>query len=319
VVLAVKADKLSVGYESDRGVLWAVDSVDLGIAKGEVFCVVGESGCGKTTLGNTIAGLLPPYARTRGRLEVEGVTVVDGDRRDYSRIRGRVVSRIPQDPASSLNPFQTVGEQLVRVLTEVRSLREGEAKSKALELLSSVKLPTSVYDMYPHQLSGGMKQRAAIALAISTNPSIIVADEPTSALDAYLRCTIAELIKSLSLKMSITVIFITHDIKLAGSICSRIAVMYAGKIVEEGPTERILKEPLHPYTEALLNAVPRRLAKTRLQDIPGSPPSPFKYPPGCRFAPRCPYAMDICMQDPPRIVLGDGGYAYCWRRANTKS
>jgi oligopeptide/dipeptide ABC transporter ATP-binding protein len=314
VVLAVRSHGLSIGYEVEEGLLWVVDGLSVEVGVGESYCLVGESGCGKSTIGNAIAGLLPPYAVTDGVLELMGVRAIEGRLRRFNGLRGRVVARIPQDPAASLNPFLTVGEQLVNVLrAHLGNLTEDEARRRVEYLLNLVKLPTEIAEAYPHQLSGGMKQRVAIALALAPSPKVVVADEPTSALDAYLKFSIARLLKTLRSALGLTLVFITHDISLARYVCDRVAVIYAGRVVEEARTGDIVEGALHPYTKLLLRAVPRRLSSERLADIPGAPPPPGRYPPGCRFRPRCPIASEECTKDPEADEVGEGHRVYCWR------
>lgn len=314
MVLVIRSEELGIGYEYDDGVAWVVESLNLEVEHGTVTCLIGESGCGKSTIGNAIAGLLPPYARTRGRLVVADRTVIDGDKMNFTGIRGKVVVRIAQDPASALNPYLTIGEQLsIAIRTHFPELSERSVRSKALELLSDVMLSEDVYDRYPHQLSGGMKRRAAIALALAPEPKVIVADEPTSALDAYLKYAMASLLKRLQREWELTLIFITHDISVVRYICDKVVVVYAGRIVEEGTTSRCFETPLHPYLEQLLKALPQRFSKNRLADIPGMPPRPGMYPIGCKFYPRCPYVFERCRQEEPPLVNVGDGLVRCWR------
>ncbi|MEM1683024.1 MAG: ABC transporter ATP-binding protein [Ignisphaera sp.] len=314
MVLAVKSLKLYIGYELDEGIAWVVEDLNMSIESNTTYCLIGESGCGKSTIGNAIAGLLPPYAYTYGKLIVMDKNVIDEDVRRFNGIRGKIVVKIPQDPASALNPYMTIGDQLdIAVKNYFRNLSDREVKAKTLELLSEVMLDREVYDMYPHQLSGGMKQRAAIALALAPEPKIIVADEPTSSLDAYLKHAIASLLKKLQREWELTMIFITHEIPIAQYVCNRVAVIYAGRIVEEGFVSDVLQNPRHPYVELLLKAYPKRLNRERLTDIPGMPPPPGRYPQGCKFAPRCPYVFDRCrIEEPPLIALGNC-LIRCWR------
>lgn len=314
MVLAVEGKGLGVGFETERGVVWVVEGLDIYVERGITYCLIGESGCGKSTIGNAIAGLLPPYAHTRGRLSIEGVTVIDGDTRRFNGVRGRIVVKIFQDPASALNPFMTVGEQISLALKRYfPGLSDRDLKIKALEILQEVRLGEEVYNMYPHQLSGGMKQRVAIALALAPEPKIVVADEPTSALDAYLRYAIASLLKRLQKDWELTLIFITHDVDIAMHICDIVAVVYAGRFVEVGRAAEVLSSPMHPYLELLLKANPKRLSKDRLADIPGMPPPPGKYPSGCKFHPRCPYVFSRCISEEPHLIDAGDRFVRCWR------
>ncbi|MEM1645731.1 MAG: ABC transporter ATP-binding protein [Ignisphaera sp.] len=314
MVLVIEGRKLSIGYESEETTVWVVENLDINVEQGITYCLIGESGCGKSTIGNAIAGLLPPYARTSGELIISGKKVIDNNIRSFNGVRGKIVVKIPQDPASALNPFITIGEQLsLAIRSHFPNLVNKEVKEKALELLSEVRLDKDVYNLYPHQLSGGMKQRAVIALALVPEPKIVVADEPTSALDAYLRFTIASLLKKLQKEWELTMLFITHDISIAKHICDIVAVIYAGRIVELGKAEEILAIPKHPYLELLLRATPHRLSKEKLADIPGIPPPPGRYPSGCKFRPRCPYVFDRCRFEEPSLNKIDNRFVRCWK------
>ncbi len=315
MVLAVRARDLWIGYtdEEDR-TLWAVRGVSLGVEENTIYCIVGESGCGKSTLGNAIVGVLPPYAETRGVLEIYGRRVIDGETTSYAETRGRLVTLIPQNPGKALSPYLTIDDQFYYVLHSLYGWGRDKALSRARELLRIVGLdPEKVFDYYPHELSGGMQQRAAIALALATNARIVVADEPTSALDANLRLKLLKLLKDLRSRLGLTIIMITHDLLSASRLCDRIAVMYAGKIVEEAPTKKIISEPLHPYTKMLIEAVPVLGTRKKLISYLGEPPSPGEVIGGCPFHRRCPYVMDKCRErEPPQTTIGDHVVS-CWK------
>ncbi|MCX8184545.1 MAG: ABC transporter ATP-binding protein [Sulfolobales archaeon] len=304
--VVVEAEDLSLGYEDLDSVSWAVRNVCLRLARGSSLCVVGESGSGKSTLGNAIAGLLPPYVRVSGRLVIEGVEVIKGSSVvGADRIRGRVVSKIPQNPAASLNPYIRI-EQIFRdVLRDVRGIRDKNVlREETLKLISTVGLSEDVLYMYPHELSGGMSQRVAIALALAPRPSIIVADEPTSNLDAYLRGYIIRLIADLSEKLKTSLVVITHDISITEVVCRNVAVMFLGELMEYGPTRDVLKEPLHPYTSELIEAAELR----RTSQISR------KYVSGCVYYSRCPYATSKCLEQPLLVKLGNEREVKCWRK-----
>jgi len=314
MVLVVEAKRLSVGYEELDEVLWAVKGVTLEVRAGEAFCLVGESGSGKSTVASAIVGILPPHAVTDGELHVNGKLVVKGNERSYEGVRGRVVTYVPQSPGASLNPYLEIGDQFYHVLNSLYGLNRREALEKARAYLGMVGLdPEAVLDRYPHELSGGMQQRAAIALAISTGAKILVADEPTSSLDAHLRLQIVELLRRLRAEAGLTLIFITHDMLLAGTLSERIAIMYAGSLVELGPTGEVLRKQLHPYTSMLIESVPLLGVKRPLKPYAGEPPNPGELGGGCPFYDRCPRRLQVCASEPPVMKeVGDSHYVSCW-------
>jgi oligopeptide/dipeptide ABC transporter ATP-binding protein len=314
VVLAVEAKKLSVGYEESDELLWAVREVSFEVREGEAFCIVGESGSGKSTVASAIAGILPPHGVTDGELRVGGRVVVKGNERDYEGVRGRLVTYVPQSPGASLNPYLEIGDQFYYVLSSLYGLSRREAVEKARAYLRMAGLePDAVLDRYPHELSGGMQQRAAIALALSTGARILVADEPTSSLDAHLRLQIVELLKRLRAEAGLTLIFITHDMLLAGALSERVAVMYAGRLVELGPTREVLRKPLHPYTSMLIESVPVLGVKRPLKAYTGEPPSPGEPSGGCPFYERCPFRLEVCAsENPPAKEVGESRRVACW-------
>jgi oligopeptide/dipeptide ABC transporter ATP-binding protein len=310
VVLAVESKGLSIGYldEEDR-VLWVVKKVDIEIGEGEVHCLVGESGCGKTTLGNSIAGVLPPYSVTRGELIIYGRRVIKDDLRFYEGVRGKLTSYIPQNPGSSLSPYMRIWDQFWRVLRE-QGLDERFAKERATGILKTLNLDRDVLEHYPHELSGGMQQRVAIGLSLATGAKVIVADEPTSSVDAHLKLQLMRLFKDVRNTYGVTIVLITHDILLAGKVCDRISVMYAGEIVEEGDSMSVLTRPLHPYTKLLVGVVPVLGFKKKLASIPGEPPKPGFLRDGCYFYERCPFRDAICLNHVETQII-DGRRVKC--------
>lgn len=314
MVLAVEAKRLSVGYEELEELLWAVREASFEVGEGEAFCIVGESGSGKSTVASAIAGILPPHAVTDGELRIWGKLVVKGNERSYEGVRGRLVTYVPQSPGASLNPYLEIGDQFYHVLNNLYGLNRREALEKARAYLKMAGLePDAVLDRYPHELSGGMQQRAAIALSLSTGAKILVADEPTSSLDAHLRLQIVELLKRLRVEAGLTLIFITHDMLLAGALSERIAVMYAGYLVELGPAREVLRKPLHPYTSMLIESVPVLGIKRPLKTYAGEPPGPGKLGKGCPFYDRCPFRLGVCAAEtPPAKEVGESHHVACW-------
>jgi oligopeptide/dipeptide ABC transporter ATP-binding protein len=278
--------------------LWAVDSVDVAVREGETLGVVGESGCGKTTLARLLLGLLPP---SRGEIRFMGASL---------QARGRDLRRdlqvVFQDPFSSLNPRMTVGEIVERPLVVHRLGSATERRRRVAELFHSVGLAPESISRYPHEFSGGQRQRVAVARAIASSPRLIIADEPTSALDVSVQAKVLNLLKDLQASLGLTYVFISHDMRVVRHMCDRLAIMYLGRIVEEGPTEQVFSHPRHPYTRALLGAVPRldprrRRTARAVAHVEGEPPSPLQPPTGCRFHPRCPWAADRCRAEVPLL------------------
>jgi peptide/nickel transport system ATP-binding protein len=305
---AVKAKMLSIGYETDEDILWAVKDVSLEVPKNSIFCIVGESGSGKTTLGNAISGLLPPYSITRGHLIVDNILVIDNDKSNFKVIRGAVV-RIPQNPSSALNPYLRIGaifEDVVKSRT--RNLTKAEIRETISKYLSTVQLDEEVLNLYPYQLSGGMAQRVAIAMALAARPRVIVADEPTSNLDAYLRSLVGNMLRSL-VKFGITVIIITHDIVFASHVCNYITVMYGGRVVEVGGVEEVFANPLHPYTVGLIEAA--LLKKTTVNSTKINATEYCGA--SCVYEHKCPYRSESCQVMPPLKHVSRTHGVACWR------
>ncbi len=308
----LRVEGLTVHYYTLRGIVRAVEDASLEAGSGELVALVGESGCGKSTLGYSLLKLVPPPGRiVRGHVYVEDRDIVALSGEELRRARGELVSMIFQDPFTTLDPVRTIGDQLVEVMTE-HSVSEEEARARIGELLESVGLPRDLARRYPHQLSGGQRQRVAIAAAIALHPRVLVADEPTTALDVIVQKQIMDLLDDIRKKTGMAVILITHDIALAAERADKIAIMYAGKIVEYGSKESVLKDPLHPYTRGLIASVPDIDSDRWPEPIPGYPPDLRRPPPGCRFAPRCPRAMPVCKEkEPPRVKVGDHVVS-CW-------
>jgi oligopeptide/dipeptide ABC transporter ATP-binding protein len=303
------------------GTVRAVDGVTFDVNEGETLGLVGESGSGKTMTALSLLRLVPePAARiVEGQILLDGDDLVHKSEREMRRVRGRRISMILQDPQTSLNPVFTAGAQVVEAL---RALRAGNRRSlwrRAEEALRQVRVaaPAQRLRDYPHQMSGGMKQRVVGAIALAGEPHLLIADEPTTALDATIQLQYLTLLREIQRRTRLGMLFITHDFGIVARMCDRVAVMYAGRIVESGPVRVIFREPRHPYTEALMASVPR-LDETvkRLPSIEGQPPALHRLPAGCRFAPRCAYADERCRREyPPTFALGPAHEAACWRIA----
>jgi oligopeptide/dipeptide ABC transporter ATP-binding protein len=297
---------LEVTYQrSDAPPLRAVAGVDLGVERGQVVGLVGETGCGKSTLARAAVGLVRPSG---GEVRFDGRRVAPLGRRARPRDLVRL-QMVFQDPFGSLNPRRRVGEQVADGLPG----RDGRRRRRATELLEQVGLPAAAARRFPHEFSGGQRQRVAIARALAAGPSLIVADEPISALDASAQAQIANLLLSLSRELDMGLLFISHDLAIVRQVADTVAVMYLGKVVETGPTGQVWSRPAHPYTEALIGAVPPPDGAGRLPAaLPGEVPDPSRPPAGCRFRPRCPHAFDRCLEAPPLLGLAGGRRAACW-------
>ena len=301
------------------GVVRAVDGVSFALREGETLGLVGESGCGKTMTGLSVLRLLPePAGRiVRGQVLLEGEDLVTKSESEMRQVRGRRISMILQDPQTSLNPVFTVGDQLVEAL-KLHHREPAQALSRRAEdALRRVKVaaPEQRMRAYPHQMSGGMKQRVVGAIAVAGEPRVLIADEPTTALDVTIQLQYLTLLKEIQARTRLAMLFITHDFGIVARLCDRVAVMYAGRIVESGPTRALFRAPRHPYTEALMASVPRMEASmARLPSIEGQPPPLHELPDGCRFAPRCGHADDRCRREyPPTFPAGPAHEAACWR------
>jgi len=310
---------LSTHYISARGtrVTRAVDDVSLTLAEGETLGIVGESGSGKTTLALSLLRLLPPAARiVSGEIRFEGDDLLRKSDAEMRRIRGKRIAMILQDPMASLNPLFTVGDQVAEPIRVHEGVSRGSAWRRAQELLRAVRIsaPETRAREYPHQLSGGMRQRIVGAIAISCEPRLLIADEPTTSLDLTIQAQYLNLLRDLQQAHHLALIFITHNLGIVAKMCDQVAVMYAGRLVESGPVRLIYNAPAHPYTRALLESIPRLgSSRERLTAIDGQPPDPTALPGGCAFHPRCPKAMDRCRAEaPPEFVVSGSQTARCW-------
>lgn len=296
---------LTVVYQTDDEVIHAVNSLDLDLYYGESLGLVGETGAGKTTTALSILQLVsdPPGRITAGKILFEGEDLLKADKKAMRRYRGNEISMIFQDPMTSLNPVYTVGAQIAEVIKSHNSISNAQAKERAIEMLEMVGIPGERYDEYPHQFSGGMKQRVVIAMSIACEPRLILADEPTTALDVTIQAQVLELMNELKEKLQTSMVLITHDLGVVAQVCDRVAIMYAGEIVESGEISQVYEHPMHPYTIGLFGSIPS-LEDTaeRLSPIKGQMPDPADLPKGCSFWPRCPYAGEVCREKPPEIL-----------------
>ena len=312
-------ENLKLYYYTSKGVVKAVDDISFTLKKGETLGLVGESGCGKTTTGFALLKMpTPPGKIVGGRIEVDGIDITPLRENEMRRnIRWEKISMVFQGAMNTLTPVYTIGKQMMETLQEHREMERDEARKRIEKYLNLVGLSGDIVKRYPHELSGGMKQRIAIATALFLEPKVIICDEPTTALDVIVQAQIINLLKDLKEKLDLSFIFITHDLATEAEVSDRIAVMYAGKIVEIGTNQQIYGEqgPCHPYTRNLLAATPRLHAKvSELSFIPGAPPDLLEPPSGCRFHPRCTLAMDKCKEEePPLIEIEEEHMVACWR------
>ncbi len=314
--------ELSVCFQLGGMALGAVNGVDFQLALGETLCLLGESGSGKTVTMRALIRLLPPTAQITGRVVLDGIDVMGLDADELRKIRGTKVSMIFQDPMTALDPVFTIGGQIAEVVVSHEGLSRSAARARALELLDLVQIPSARrrLDAYPHELSGGLRQRAMIALALSCRPKLLLADEPTTALDATVQIQILLLLRELQRELGMATMFVTHDLGVACEVADRVAVMYAGRFVETGTIAEVINTPRHPYTIGLLNStVHAGTQKGPLTPIPGAPPDPSDMPPGCAFAPRCPRAVPACIERIPELAeIEPGRQARCPRIAEAE-
>ncbi len=315
-VLAV--DGLYVSFAGETGKAVVVQDVSFELAHGETMALVGESGCGKSVTALSVLGLIDPPGRIEnGSIRLNGEELIGRSETELRELRGSRIGMVFQEPMTSLNPVFTIGFQIGEVLTSHKGMNEEQARTETIGLLRQVGIPSPErrIDQYPHELSGGMKQRAMIAMALACRPGLLIADEPTTAVDVTIQAQILQLLRDVQHEMGMSVLLITHNLGVVAHFAQRVAVMYAGQIAEQANVEQLFASPAHPYTRALLEALPHPGHKgERLQSIEGTVPAPQEYAPGCRFCTRCPEVMDRCTGEiPPRVEIAAGHHVSCWR------
>jgi peptide/nickel transport system ATP-binding protein len=327
VTARLEVEDLSVRFRTDEGPVLAVSDLSFSVEDGEILALVGESGCGKSMTAMALLDLIPPNASRSGRIQLSGRDISNLPAKQMQEIRGREMSMIFQEPMTSLNPAFTIGFQVAEVLRRHEGLSRAEARDRAVELLDLVRMPAAAKRVgeYPHQLSGGMRQRVMIAIAVACNPKVLIADEPTTALDVTIQAQILDIMRDLRTRLGTSVIMITHDLGVVADIADQVLVMYAGHKIEAGPTDELFAHPQHPYTLGLLGAVPRPDLVTsggdqRLKEIAGIVPVMRAEPTACVFAPRCPRVDDICRASmPPLGRTGHDQHVACFHPGAEKS
>ncbi|HEY4833907.1 MAG TPA: ABC transporter ATP-binding protein [Bradyrhizobium sp.] len=314
---AIDVENLAVRFQQRDRTIHAVNGVSFRLARGEVLGILGESGSGKTVALRSLMRLLPHNCAIAGRVVLDGEDVTAASESRLEELRGNRIAMIFQEPATALDPVFTIGQQIIETLVRHLGMPRRDARRRALEWLERVQIPSARrrLDSYPHEMSGGMRQRAMIALALSCSPTVLLADEPTTALDVTVQIQILLLLRELQRELGMAVIFVTHDVGAAVEVSDRLAVMYAGRFVETGAVRDVLRKRAHPYTEGLLAANLHGVEPgSRLMTIAGAPPNLAALPPGCSFAPRCAYALPLCGETMPApVICGDGHVARCWR------
>jgi len=313
-ILEVK--DLKIGFKQDKKEITIVNGISLQLEKGKTLGIVGESGCGKSMTSLSLMGLLPPGVDWQnGDIYIDQAQINKKSKKDWRKIRGKKISMIFQEPMSSLNPVYKVGSQIVEMILSHENISKKEAHERAIDMLRLVGIPRPerVVNEYPHQLSGGMRQRVMIAMALACGPEILIADEPTTALDVTIQAQILELMKDLQEKLQMSIILITHDLGVVAEVCERVIVMYAGEVVEEATVLNLFNHPLHPYTKGLLNSLPDiEVEQEYLPSIDGVVPAPADMPSGCRFFDRCEFAKDKCRNKPSLFTTNIGTKVQCW-------
>jgi peptide/nickel transport system ATP-binding protein len=320
----LKVKGLKTQFMSDGRIIPAVDGVDLIIKKSETLGIVGESGCGKSVTALSIMRLLPKTGAwiAEGEIIYNGKNLLELSEDEMRKIRGNEISMVFQEPMTSLNPVYTIGKQLSESVMLHRGYSKKQARDHAIEMLKKVHIPRAekIIDEYPHQLSGGMRQRVMIAMAMSCDPQLLIADEPTTALDVTIQAQILDLMRELRDQQGASIMLITHDLGVVAEMCDRVVVMYAGQVVEQADVYTLFENPSHPYTQGLMKSIPKVDAdQDRLDSIPGSVPLPGSVKQGCRFASRCPYVEEKCLaESPPLFELKDGQFSRCWLYAKSQ-
>jgi len=311
----LEVSNLRTYYFTLRGTIRAVDGISFNMEKGEVLGIAGESGCGKSTLAWSLIGRVPPPGKiVGGSIVLDGMDITKMKESELrKKVRWKKISMIFQGAMNSLNPVYSIEEQLAKTLVIHEGLTKEEAVNRIVKMLKSVGLDESFLKRYPHELSGGQKQRIVIAMALLLYPDLVVADEPTTALDVVVQAQIMNLFKRIKKEYNVAMIFITHDLSIIAEIADKVAIMYAGKFMEYGTSDQIFMSPYHPYTKGLLKSIPKIRSREKIIWIPGVPPDLANPPPGCRFHPRCPHAMEKCKkEDPPTVEVEPGHYVACW-------
>ena len=318
----IEVKDLSVQYTSGGKVIHAVNGVSFSLDRGETLGLVGETGAGKTTIAKAILRILPdpPAKITNGEILMDGEDLLKMSKKEMLKIRGDKIAMIFQDPMTALNPVMTVGSQIAESVLLHNDVTRKQAEERTIEMLEMVGIPAVRYVEYPHQFSGGMKQRVVIAMALACNPTLLLADEPTTALDVTIQAQVLEMINDLKVKFNTAMVLITHDLGVVAETCDRVAIVYAGQILEYGSKHDIFKETAHPYTEGLFGSIPKLNDNSRrLSPIPGLPPDPTDLPVGCPFVERCPYADEKCHQEPaPMVEVSAGHFSKCHKPSSVK-